>query len=55
MEEVAYLFVDARYEKVREVGQVREAAVLLATGITPAGERQVFPKDIGTMWAALCL
>jgi len=39
--EVTYLYVDARYEKVREAGQVRDAAVLVATGITPAGERQV--------------
>ena len=39
--EITYLYVDARYEKVREAGQVRDAAVLLATGITPAGERQV--------------
>lgn len=39
--EIAYLYVDARYEKVREAGQVRDAAVLMATGITPEGERQV--------------
>lgn len=37
--EVVYLYLDARYEKVREVGQVRDSAVLLATGITPDGER----------------
>ena len=30
-----------RYEKVREAGQVRDAAVLVASGITPEGERQV--------------
>ncbi len=40
--EIAYLYVDARYEKVREAGQVRDAAVLLVTGITPEGEKQVF-------------
>jgi transposase-like protein len=39
--EVTYLYVDAIYEKVREAGQVRDAAVLVATGITPEGERQV--------------
>ena len=39
--EITYLYVDARYEKVREAGQVRDAAVLLASGITPQGERQV--------------
>ena len=44
--EVTYLFLDARYEKVREAGQVRDAAVLVATGITPAGERQVLGVSV---------
>ena len=39
--EIRYLYVDAVYEKVREASQVRDAAVLVATGITPEGERQV--------------
>ena len=39
--EIRYLFLDAIYEKVREAGQMRTTAVLVATGITPAGERQV--------------
>ena len=39
--EIRYLVLDARYEKVREAGQIRDAAVLSATGITPVGERQV--------------
>lgn len=39
--EITYLYLDARYEKVREAGQVRDMAVLLATGISPTGERQV--------------
>jgi len=38
---IRYLFLDARYEKVREAGQIRDAAVLLATGVTPEGERLV--------------
>jgi putative transposase len=55
--EIAYLYVDARYEKVREAGQVRDAAVLLATGITPAGERQVLGVSVSlseheTHWKA---
>jgi putative transposase len=55
--EVAYLYVDARYEKVREVGQVRDAAVLMATGITPEGERQVLGVSVSlseheTHWKA---
>jgi len=55
--EITYLYVDARYEKVREAGQVRDAAVLLATGITPAGERQVLGVSVSlseheTHWKA---
>jgi putative transposase len=44
--EIAYLYVDALYEKVREAGQVRDAAVLVATGITPEGERQVLGVSV---------
>ena len=44
--EITYLYVDARYEKVRQSGQVRDAAVLLATGITPQGERQVLGVSV---------
>ncbi|MEN6435909.1 MAG: IS256 family transposase, partial [Anaerolineaceae bacterium] len=52
-----YLYVDARYEKVREAGQVRDAAVLVATGITPEGERQVLGVSVSlseheTHWKA---
>ena len=55
--EVTYLHVDARYEKVREAGQVRDAAVLVATGITPEGERQVLGVSVSlseheTHWKA---
>ena len=44
--EIAYLYMDALYEKVREAGQVRDAAVLVATGITPEGERQVLGVSV---------
>jgi putative transposase len=55
--EITYLYVDARYEKVREAGQVRDLAVLLATGITPAGERQILGVSVSlseheTHWKA---
>jgi putative transposase len=55
--EITYLYVDARYEKVREAGQVRDAAVLLATGISPEGERQVLGVSVSlseheTHWKA---
>jgi transposase-like protein len=43
---INYLYVDARYERVREAGQVRDAAVLVATGITPEGERQVLGVSV---------
>jgi len=43
---MSYLYLDARYEKVREAGQVRDAAVLVATGVTPAGERQVLGVSV---------
>jgi transposase-like protein len=44
--EIRYLYLDARYEKVRESSQVRDAAVLVATGIGPAGERQVLGVSV---------
>lgn len=44
--EIQYLFVDALYEKVREAGQVRDTAVLVASGITPEGERQVLGVSV---------
>ena len=43
---ITYLYVDARYEKVREAGQVRDAAVLVASGITPEGERQILGVSV---------
>jgi transposase-like protein len=46
LEEIIYLFVDARYEKVRQAGQVRDAAVLVASGITPQGERQILGVSV---------
>lgn len=55
--EIQYLFLDARYEKVREAGQVRDAAVLVASGITPGGERQILGVSVSlseheTHWKA---
>ncbi len=44
--EISYLYVDARYEKVREASQVRDAAVLVASGITPEGERQILGVSV---------
>ena len=54
---IIYLYLDARYEKVRVAGQVRDVAVLVATGITPEGERQVLGVSVSlseheTHWKA---
>jgi len=43
---ITYLYLDARYEKVRENSQIRDAAVLIATGISPQGERQVLGVSV---------
>ena len=39
--EFPYLFLDARYEKVRQAGQVRDAAILFAIGVDLEGKRQI--------------
>ncbi len=35
LREITYLYLDTRDEKVRENSQIRDAAVLIATGIIP--------------------
>ena len=44
--ELPYLYLDARYEKVRQDGQVRDAAVLIATGVNRAGHRQILGVSV---------
>ncbi len=41
-----YLYLDARYEKVRQDGQIRDAAVLLASGVRPDGKRQILGVSV---------
>lgn len=41
-----YLYLDARYEKVRQDGQVRDAAVLIALGVNEAGKREVLGVSV---------
>jgi transposase-like protein len=41
-----YLWLDAHYEKVRQDGQVRDAAVLKAVGLNEAGKRQVLGVSV---------
>jgi transposase-like protein len=41
-----YVLLDARYERVREAGQVIDCAVLVAVGITEAGHRRVLGVSV---------
>jgi putative transposase len=41
-----YLVFDARYEKVRHDGQLRDCAVLIALGITPEGQRTILGVSV---------
>lgn len=41
-----YLYLDARYEKVRQNGQVRDAAVLIAVGVNADGKRDVLGVSV---------
>jgi putative transposase len=44
--EYPFLFLDAYYEQVREDGQVRHLAVLVAVGVTSAGKREVLGVSV---------
>ena len=44
--EYRYVYLDARYEKVRQDGQVRDAAVLLASGVDASGKRAVLGVSV---------
>ena len=44
--EYPYVYLDARYEKVRQDGQVRDAAVLIASGVDAAGKRAVLGVSV---------
>ena len=46
LSKMPFLFVDARYEKVRDNGQIRDAAVLLAVGVDESGKRQVLGVSV---------
>lgn len=45
-EEIPYLLMDARYERVREAGQLVDCAVLVAVGITASGHRRVIGVSV---------
>lgn len=44
--ETVYLYLDARYEKVRQDGQVRDVAVLIGVGIGLEGKRKVLGVSV---------
>jgi transposase-like protein len=44
--QLKYLYLDARYEKVRLDGQVRSAAVFVAVGVNPEGKREVLGVSV---------
>lgn len=43
---VVYLYLDARYEKVRVDGQIRDAAVLIASGVNLEGKRLILGVSV---------
>ncbi len=44
--ECPYLILDARYEKIRQDGQVRDAAVLIAIAVTRSGHRKLLGVSV---------
>jgi len=44
--EVVYLTLDARYEKVRQAGSVRDAAILIASGVKKDGKRAILGVSV---------
>lgn len=44
--QVRYLVLDARYEKVRDGGVVRDAAILSAVGVEPEGRRRILGVSV---------
>ncbi len=55
--EVVYVYLDARYEKVRQAGSVRDAAILIASGVKRDGKRSILGisvalSEAGVHWRA---
>lgn len=46
LEAYPYVILDARYEKVRQAGQVLDAAVLLALGVNLEGKREILGVSV---------
>ena len=41
-----YVFLDSRYEKVRQIGQIRDAAILIGSGVDLQGKRKVLGVSV---------
>lgn len=50
---IPYLFVDARNEKIRQDGQLRDCAVLIASGVDTVGKRQILGVSVATSEAEI--
>lgn len=55
--ETVYLYLDARYERVRQAGSVRDAAILMASGVKRDGKRSILGISVSlseaeTHWRA---
>ncbi len=46
LDETPFVFLDARYERVREAGRIVDGAVLVAVGITADGKRRVLGVSV---------
>lgn len=46
LDETPYVFLDARYERIREGGQIVDCAVLVAVGVTSSGHRRVLGVSV---------
>ena len=44
--EIVYLYLDARYEKVRMDGQIRDAAILIASAVGRDGKRRILGVSV---------
>ena len=53
LSEVIYLYLDARYEKVRLDGQIRDAAILIAAGVGTDGKRRILGVSVSLSEAHL--
>ena len=51
--EIVYLYMDARYEKVRMDGHIQDAAILMAAGVGKDGKRRVLGVSVSLSEAEL--